>query len=110
MHYFLLIIAVAFEVVGTLLLPVTENFSRPWPTIAMMVCYGVAFYLLTLLLRVMPIGVVYALWSGLGVLAVTFLGFLLYRQALSIPVLIGLGLIVAGIILVNLYSPHHPAG
>jgi len=93
-------------VTGTLLLPVSENFTRAWPTIILAVCYLAAIYLLSFAIRTIPIAIVYATWSGLGVATIAILGVLIFKQTLVWQAVLGLVLIVAGVILVNFYSAH----
>lgn len=96
--------AIACEVAGTTLLQQSQQFTRPWPTLAMAVCYGVAFYLLSVALKQMPVGIAYAIWSGLGVVAISVIGLVLFRQKLDVPAVIGLALIVGGVIVINVFS------
>ena len=96
--------AIACEVVGTTLLQQSQQFSRPWPTIGMAVCYGVAFYLLSVALKQMPVGIAYAIWSGLGVVAISIIGLVMFRQKLDLPAIIGLTMIVGGVIVINVFS------
>ena len=102
--YLSLIAAIIFEVAGTLMLPLTKEFSEKIPTIVMSICYFVSFYFLTIALRAIPLAIVYACWSGLGVLFIAVLSYLIYGQALSWQAILGLFLIVNGVILVNIYS------
>ena len=106
MHYVCLLIAVALEVCGTMLLPVSQNFTRPVPTLSLIGCYGASFYCLTFALNTLPIAVVYATWSGLGIFLITVFGYLVFEQALDWRAIVGLSLIVAGVALVNSFAPH----
>ena len=106
MHYVFLLIAVALEVCGTMLLPVSQNFTRPVPTLSLIGCYGASFYCLTFALNTLPIAVVYATWSGLGIFLITVFGYLVFEQALDWRAIVGLSLIVAGVALVNSFAPH----
>lgn len=106
MHYVFLLIAVALEVCGTMLLPVSQNFTRPVPTLSLIGCYGASFYCLTFALNTLPIAVVYATWSGLGIFLITVFGYLVFEQALDWRAIVGLLLIVAGVVLVNSFAPH----
>lgn len=99
-----LVMAICFEVAGTSLLQRSEQFSRLWPTVGMALCYLVSFYLLSLSLRVLPIGIAYAIWSAVGIVLVAVIGLVLFGQRLDLPAVIGLGLIVAGVIVVNMFS------
>ena len=106
-NYIYLFVAILLEVTGTMLLPVTANFTRIGPTIIMAICYMAAFWLLTFAIRTIPISIVYATWSGLGVFTIAILGVLIFKQTLSWQAIAGLFLIVFGVILVNLYSSAH---
>ena len=101
--YLSLLAAILFEVAGTLMLPITKEFSEKIPTIIMSICYFASFYFLTLSLRAIPLAIVYACWSGLGVLAIAVLSYFIYDQALNWQSALGLFLIVNGVILVNIY-------
>ena len=106
MHYVFLLTAVALEVCGTMLLPVSQNFTRPVPTLSLIGCYGASFYCLTFALNTLPIAVVYATWSGLGIFLITVFGYLVFEQALDWRAIVGLLLIVAGVVLVNSFAHH----
>ena len=106
MQYGYLLIAVALEVCGTMLLPVSQNFTRPVPTLSLNGCYAASFYCLTFALNTLPIAVVYATWSGLGIFLITLFGYLVFEQALDWRAIVGLLLIVAGVVLVNSFAPH----
>jgi len=105
-QYVYLLIAVALEVCGTMLLPMSQNFTRPLPTLSLIGCYAASFYCLTFALNTLPIAVVYATWSGLGIFLITLFGYLVFEQALDWRVILGLLLIVTGVILVNSLAPH----
>ena len=96
--------AVLAEAVATSALKASEEFTRPLPTALVIVGYGLAFYLLTLVLRSMQVGVVYAIWSGLGVVLVTAIAAVIYREIPDWPALVGMGMIVAGVAIINIYS------
>ena len=102
--YIFLTCAIFFEVAGTMLLPVTQNFTKLTPTLILAICYLCAFYLLTFVVNKLPIAIVYATWSGLGVFTIAILGYIFFKQSLSWQAILGLFLIVAGVILVNSYS------
>ena len=70
----------------------------------MAVCYGVAFYLLSVALKQMPVGIAYAIWSGLGVVAISIIGLVMFRQKLDVPAILGLAMIVGGVIVINVFS------
>ncbi|RYU63204.1 QacE family quaternary ammonium compound efflux SMR transporter [Methylolobus aquaticus] len=102
--YLYLGIAIVAEVVATSALKSAEGFTRLWPSLLVFAGYAVAFFFLSLTLDSIPVGIAYAIWSGVGVVLVSLLGWLLYQQALDTPALIGVALIVAGVIVINLYS------
>lgn len=102
--YAVLVAAIAFEVIGTTLLKQTEQFTRLWPTVLSMAAYGVAFYLLSMVLRTMPVGIAYAIWSGLGIVFVSLIGMVVFRQSLDLPAIFGLLLIIVGIVIINVFS------
>ncbi|MCF6367347.1 multidrug efflux SMR transporter [Rhizobium sp. TRM95001] len=102
--YISLAAAIALEVVGTTFLQQSQQFTRPLPTLLMALCYGAAFYLLSLALRTMPVGIAYAIWSGLGIVLISAVGFFVLGQRLDLPALIGIGLIIVGVVVVNVFS------
>ena len=102
--YFYLIGAIFCEVIGTMLLPLSENFSKPLPSITLLIAYILAFYLLTFALEGIPIAIAYSTWAGMGIMLISILGKILYDQALQWQTILGLILIVIGVILVNSYS------
>ena len=102
--YLFLFGAVFCEVAGTMLLPATQNFTRLVPTSILAVCYLSAFYLLTFVVNKLPIAIVYATWSGLGIFTIAILGYIFFKQNLSWQTVLGLFFIVLGVILVNSYS------
>jgi len=101
-YYACLAAAILLEVTGTMLLPVSQNFSRPIPTFILICCYAGAFYMLTFAVQAIPLAVVYATWSGLGVFAIAILGYLFYHHALPWHAMLGLGMIIGGVVLVQL--------
>ena len=102
--YLILTIAIFFEVGGTMLLPVSQNFTKIVPTVTLAVLYLLSFYLITFVVNKVPIAIVYATWSGLGVFTVAILGYLFFKQSLSWQAVLGLFLIVIGVVLVNSFS------
>jgi len=104
MNHVYLLLAILFEVVATSALKETEGFTRPGPTLFSLAGYGVAFYFLSLPMRSLPVGVVYAIWSGVGIVLITLIGRLLFRQPLDLPALLGIALIVAGVVIIHLFS------
>jgi small multidrug resistance pump len=104
MGHVYLVIAVVAEVIATSALKASEEFSKPIPTIIVVLGYGIAFYLLTLVLRTIPIGIAYALWSGLGIVLVAIVGTFYYKESLDLPAMLGIGFILAGVFIVNIFS------
>jgi small multidrug resistance pump len=104
MTYLYLITAIVFEVIGTAALQASEQFTRPKPLILTAFGYAVAFYFLSLVLRTMPVGIAYALWSGLGVVLITLVGLVWFGQRLDTAAIVGLALIIAGVAVINLLS------
>lgn len=102
--YGMLALAIAAEVVATTALARSESFTRLWPSVVALGGYAVAFWLLSFALRAMPTGVVYAIWSGLGIVLITAVAWVWYGQRLDGPALLGMGMIVAGVLVVNLFS------
>ncbi|AIO41625.1 multidrug efflux SMR transporter [Burkholderia sp. AU19243] len=102
--YAWLAIAIVAEVIGTSALRAADGFTRLWPSVLVVAGYGTAFYCLSLTLRTMPVGIIYAVWSGAGIVLITLVAMLLYRQVPDLPAVIGLGLIVAGVVVLNLFS------
>lgn len=102
--YGALFAAIVFEVIGTSFLQQTNQWTRPLPTLCMGASYAVAFYLLSITLTTMPVGIAYAIWSGLGIVLISLVGLVVFKQTLDLPAIIGLGLIVAGVFIVNLFS------
>ena len=101
--YIFLIGAIFFEVAGTMLLPISQNFTKLIPTVALSIFYFCSFYLLTFVVTKLPIAIVYASWSGLGIFTIAILGYLIFNQSLSWQAISGLFLIVVGVILVNAF-------
>ncbi|WP_424974590.1 DMT family transporter [Dinoroseobacter sp. S124A] len=104
MHYIPLIGAIFAEVVATSALQASQQFTRIGPSITVVIGYGISFYLLSLTLKVMPLGIVYALWSGMGLMMMAGIGWLIFGQRLDLPAVLGLVLILAGILIINLFS------
>lgn len=102
--YILLAVAIVAEVVATSALKATEGFSRLLPSMVVVVGYGVAFWMLSLVLKSVPVGMAYAIWSGMGIVLVTVVAMLLYGQKPDWPAIIGLSLIVSGVVVLQLFS------
>lgn len=104
--YLLLLGAILSEVAGTSLLKASQQFTRLVPSALTIAAYAASFYLLSVIVRTVPIGIVYAIWSGMGIVLISLVGWIVYRQSLDVTAMIGLGLIIAGVIVVNLSSSH----
>ena len=102
--YIFLFGAVICEVAGTMLLPATQNFTKITPSAILAICYMSAFYLLTFVVNKIPIAIVYATWSGLGIFSIAILGYVFFKQTLNWQTVLGLFVIIIGIVLVNTYS------
>ncbi len=99
-----LAIAIVAEVIGTSLLKLSDGFTRTAPSIGVVLCYVVAFYMLSLTLRTVPVGVAYAIWAGAGVALITLVGLIAFKQTLDLPAIIGISMIVGGVLVINLFS------
>lgn len=103
-EWFFLVGAIGCEILATSALKAAAGFSRPGPTIIVVLGYVSAFYCLSVALRTIPMGVAYAIWSGVGIVAISLIGLVVYRQRLDMAGLIGIGLIIAGTLVINLLS------
>jgi len=104
MAYLYLALAIIAEVAATSALKASEEFTRLWPSMVVIAGYGISFYLMTLVLRSIPVGITYALWSGIGIVLIVLASMVLYKQIPDFPAVIGMGLIVAGVITINVFS------
>lgn len=102
--YLLLGLAIVAEVIATSSLKSSEGFTRLWPSVVTLLGYTIAIFLLSLTLKTLPTGIAYAIWSGVGIVLVSANGWFGYGQKLDTPAIIGLGLIIAGVIVVNVFS------
>ena len=96
--------AIFAEVVGTTFLKASQGFTKPIPSLVVVVGYGLAFYLLSLTLDTIPVGIGYAVWSGVGLVLITLIGWIMYGQTLDTPAFFGMGCIVIGVVILNLFS------
>ena len=103
-HWTYLAIAILSEVAATSALKASEGLSRLWPSVVVIVGYGISFYFLSLTLKTIPVGIAYAVWSGAGVGLITLIAWLFFSQKLDLPAILGLLLIVAGVVVLNLFS------
>jgi small multidrug resistance pump len=97
-----LAVAILLEVTGTTALQMSEQLTKLVPTLVMVICYLGSLYFMSLALKTIPIGITYAIWSGLGIVLITAIGYTKFRQTLDAPALIGVGFIVAGVVIANL--------
>jgi small multidrug resistance pump len=104
MNHVYLFAAIGCEVVATSALKAAEGFTRLWPSLIVIVGYGLAFYCLSFAMRTIPVGIAYAIWSGIGIVLIALVGWIAYRQALDLPALLGMALILAGVLAINLFS------
>ena len=103
-HYFYLLLAIVTETIGTSALQASQQFTRLWPSLLVLVAYGLSFYLMSMSLKFMPVGVVYAIWSGLGIVLIAIFGVVVFGQKLDLAAVLGLGLIVLGVLVIHLFS------
>ena len=108
MAYLYLIIAIIAETAATSALKASERFTRPVPSLLVVVGYGTAFYFLTLVLKYIPVGVAYAVWSGLGIVLIAVAGAVLYREVPDLPAVVGMVLIIAGVVVIHAFSKTVP--
>jgi small multidrug resistance pump len=104
MNYAYLLAAIMCEVIATSALKAADGFTRLGPSLVVVLGYGLAFFCLSLTLRTIPVGIAYALWSGIGIVLIALAGWVFYRQPLDWPAIIGMALIVAGVVVINLFS------
>lgn len=99
-----LALAIVAEVIGTAALKASDGFTRLWPSVATVLGYGLAFYCMALAMRTLPVGIIYAIWSGAGIVLISAFGWVVYGEKLDAAGAIGIGLIVAGVLVINLLS------
>ena len=99
-----LAIAISGEEIATTALKASNEFTRIIPSLIVVIGYGTAFYFMAISLRVLPVGIMYGIWSGMGIVLVSIIGWLVYKQTLDLPSMIGMGLIIAGVFVINLFS------
>ena len=103
-HLLTLLAAVVFETIGTTALQASQQFTKLGPSVIVVVSYALAFYLLALTLKHMPVGIMYAIWSGSGIVLIAIIGWVVFRQTLDWPTILGMTLILAGILIIQLFS------
>lgn len=104
MAYLYLALAIITEVIGTSLLKATGEFTKLVPSVLVVVSYMASFYFMTLVLRTIPVGITYAIWAGVGIVLVAVIGAIVYKQIPDLPAVIGMGLIIAGVVVIHLFS------
>ena len=102
--YLLLSAAIGLEVVSTALLKASDSYTRLWPTLGALLGFVASFYCLTFVMRSLPTGVVYAIWSGVGIILTAIVSWVVFKQRLDAPALAGMALIVVGVIVINVFS------
>lgn len=103
-HYVYLIFAILAETIGTTALQASQQFTRLAPSVLVVIAYGISFYLLALALKFIPVGIAYAIWSGLGIVFIACIGFVIFGQKLDLPAIAGLAMIIGGIVVIHLFS------
>ncbi|MBF6058780.1 MULTISPECIES: SMR family transporter [Thiomicrorhabdus] len=102
--WLLLAIAIVAEVIATSALKASEGFSRLWPSVLVVTGYAVSFYFLALTLKTIPVGITYAVWAGVGIVLISLIGWVVFEQKLDWPALLGIALIIAGVLVIHLFS------
>lgn len=105
-QFIFLFLAIMLEVVGTSGLKASEQFSKLLPSVITVVAYVCAFYFLGLTLKTLPVGIAYAIWSGVGIVLISVIGLIFFKQSLDLPAILGLGLIIAGVVVINIFSKN----
>jgi small multidrug resistance pump len=103
-HWLALAIAIVAEVIATSTMKSTNEFTKFWPSLVLVLGYGVGFYFMAISMRVLPVGIMYAIWAGMGIVLVSVIGWVVHHQALDMPAILGIGLIIAGVLVINLLS------
>jgi len=104
MHWMILAVAIVAEVIATAALKPSDGFTKLWPSLLVVAGYGTAIYLLSLTLKVIPVGIVYAIWSGVGIVLIAIVATLFLGQRLDAPAMLGMALIISGVVVINLFS------
>ncbi|WP_420863408.1 DMT family transporter [Algirhabdus cladophorae] len=103
-HVIFLILAVMAETIGTTALQASQQFTKFWPSVLVVGAYAISFYLLSLTLKFMPVGIMYAIWSGLGIVLIAGIAWIVYGQKLDLWAILGMGMILSGILIIHLFS------
>lgn len=104
MGYVYLAVAIVAEVIATSALKASEGFSKGLPSVLVVIGFGIAFYCLSIVLKTIPVGVAYAIWSGLGIVLISLVGWVLFGQSLDLPAVLGMLLIISGVVVMNVFS------
>jgi small multidrug resistance pump len=104
MKWIYLGIAIVSEVIASSALRASDGFTRVGPTLALILGYGISFYFLSLTLRTIPMGIAYAVWSGVGIFLICIIGWVLFEQALDLAAMVGIGFIILGVVILNVFS------
>ena len=107
MFYLYLMIAILGEVAGTYFLRISEGFTKLTPTVCTLALYGVCFYFLALSLKQIPLNIAYATWGGIGLILTTIISVLVFKESINLASLVGIGLILVGVVVLNLFGPSH---
>ncbi len=102
--YGMLALAIISEVTGSTFLVKSEGFTKLGPSVAVVVLFSIAFYLLSQVIKVIPLGIAYAIWAGVGIILTAVVGYIIFKQSLDVPAMCGIALIVAGVLVINLFS------
>ncbi|MDQ9023153.1 SMR family transporter [Acinetobacter sichuanensis] len=102
--YALLALAIVSEVIGSTFIVKSEGFSKLLPSLVVIVLYSIAFYLLSQVVKVIPLGITYAIWAGVGIVLTAFIGFFAFKQTLDLAAILGIALIISGVVVINLFS------
>ncbi len=104
MAYLLLALAIVSEVIGSTFIVKSEGFTKLVPSVIVLVLYSIAFYLLSQVVKVIPLGITYAIWAGVGIVLTAIIGFMVFKQSLDLAAVVGIALIISGVIVINLFS------
>ncbi|WP_205314277.1 DMT family transporter [Pedobacter namyangjuensis] len=104
MKYLYLAVAIVFEVIGSSLIKVSDGFTKLWPTVFTFIAFVICFYALSIALRSIPLGIAYASWAGLGIVLTALVSLFVFKQSIDLPAMLGMGLIIAGVIVINFFS------
>ncbi|ALI54585.1 DMT family transporter [Celeribacter marinus] len=104
MQYIFLVLAIVFEVIGTTAMAASQQFTKIVPVVILVVSYGLAFYFLSVTLKTLPVGIAYAMWSGLGIVFISLVGYVAIGQKLDFAAVIGMSMIIGGVIVIQLFS------